>query len=147
MKVLIEVIKIVIIVIVIIIIIFILLLLDLDMKQNIFYSVGCDYKEDIKDVDVDFLKKGFYRYKISLNILKFMKIEIIVYLESGYVSIMYGKKKIFVKKVKIDNSFNGRFGLLENVIFIILKELLYDRQVLGFMSKLRFLIKYIYLGN
>lgn len=145
MEVLIEVIKIVIII--VIIIIFILLLLDLDMKQNILYSVGCDYKEVIKDVDVDFLKKGFYRYKISLNILKFMKIEIIVYLESGYVSIMYGKKKIFVKKVKIDNSFNGRFGLLENVIFIILKELLYDRQVLGFMSKLRFLIKYIYLGN
>lgn len=140
MEVLIEVIKIVIIV--VIIVIFILLLLDLDMKQNIFYSVGCDYKEDIKDVDVDFLKKGFYRYKISLNILKFMKIEIIVYLESGYE-----KKKIFLKKLKIDNSFNGRFGLLENVIFIILKELLYDRQVLGFMSKLRFLIKYIYLGN
>lgn len=56
-----------------------------------------------------------------------MKIEIMVYLENGYFSIMYEKKKIFVKKVKIDNSFNGRFGLLENVIFIILKELLYDR--------------------
>lgn len=121
--------------------------LDPDMKQNTLYSAGRDHKEDTKDVDADLPKKGLYRHKISSNTPKPTKIETTAYLESGHASTMHGKKKTSVKKVKTDNSFNGRLGLLENAIPTIPKELLYDRQVPGFTSKPRSSTKHTHSGN
>lgn len=116
--------------------------LDPDMKQNTLYSAGRDHKEDTKDVDADLPKKGLYRHKISSNTPKPTKIETTAYLESGHE-----KKKTSLKKLKTDNSFNGRLGLLENAIPTIPKELLYDRQVPGFTSKPRSSTKHTHSGN
>lgn len=121
--------------------------LDPDMKQNTLYSAGRDHKEDTKDVNADLRKKGLYRHKISSKTPKPTKIETTAYLESDHTSTMQGKKKASVKKVKKDNSFNGRLGLLENAIPTIPKELLYDRQVPGFTSKPRSSTKHTHSGN